>query len=123
MRIERVYGIFEVGYVWVREHEKAKHQHYHFALFLDGDKVNHSAVIGGVISETWERVKVGNTTRIPEACFYNVVNPETKADAIYRLSYMAKQRGKGYRPDQTKDYSTSRLVERSGTITRPSVAS
>lgn len=111
-RLDRAYGIFEVGYVWVREHEKAKQQHYHFALFLDGDKVNHSAIISGVIADTWERVKVGNTVHIPKHCFYNVVDSETKADAVKRLSYLAKQRGKGYRPNQTKDYSTSRLVAR-----------
>lgn len=109
-RLERAYEVFEVGYIWSREHEKSKQQHYHFALFIDGDKVNHSAKISEMIRETWERVKVGNTAHIPKSCFYNVVDFETKLQAVERLSYLAKQRGKGYRPPQTKDYGTSRLT-------------
>lgn len=110
-RIERAYGLYEVGYIWVREQEKSKRQHYHFAMFLDGDKVNHSAVIGEVIREAWERVKVGNSVHIPKGCYYNLVegDSETMAEVVYRLSYLSKQRGKGYRPPQTNDFSTSRL--------------
>lgn len=112
-RIERAYSLFQIGYCWVREHEKAESQHYHFALFLDGDKVRHSSIVSEIILDTWGRVEFGNTVRFPENRFYNVVDSKTKDDAIERLSYMAKQRGKGYyRPDQTKDYSTSRLVAR-----------
>lgn len=109
-RIGRAYGVYEVGYVWVREQEKVKQQHYHFALFLDGDKINHSAKISEIIRDTWESVKVGNTAHIPIKCYYNVVDYESKADAVFRISYFAKQRGKGYRPNQTKDYGTSRLL-------------
>ena len=36
-RLKWNYGLKEVGFCWVREQEKAKSQHYHFALFLDGD--------------------------------------------------------------------------------------
>lgn len=111
-RLVRRYDIFESGYVWVREQERSKRQHYHFALFLDGDKVNHSAVISMVIRETWERVRYGNSVHIPKSCYYNVKDQETKSDAVYRISYLAKQRGKGYRPNQTKDYGTSRLTRR-----------
>lgn len=109
-RIGRAYGVYEVGYVWVREQEKVKQQHYHFALFLDGDKINHSAKISEIIRDTWESVKVGNTAHIPIKCYYNIVDGESKADVVWRISYFAKQRGKGYRPNQTKDYGTSRLL-------------
>lgn len=109
-RIARAYGVYEVGYAWVREQERAKQQHYHFVLFLDGDKVNHSATVSETIRDTWEGVKVGNSVHIPKRCFYNVVDDVTKAEVIYRVSYLAKQRGKGYRADQAKDYGTSRLI-------------
>lgn len=109
-RIERHYGLFEVGFSWVREQEKAKQQHYHMALFLDGDKINHSATIGQIIRECWEAVRAGNTVHIPKKCYYNIIDECSKRDAVYRLSYLSKQRGKGYRPPQTKDYSTSRLT-------------
>lgn len=115
-RIERAYGVFEVGYVWVREHEKSKQQHYHYALFLDGDKLRHSAKISEMVRDTWECVKVGNTVHIPKACFYNVTDQDSKDDVVYRLSYLAKQRGKGYRPPQAKDYGTSRLIVRAKKI-------
>ena len=32
-----------------------------------------------------------------------------RGKAIYRISYLAKTRGKGYRDPQAKDYETSRL--------------
>lgn len=109
-RLERQYGISEVGYAWVREQEKAKRQHYHFVLFLDGDKIRHSTNVNKIVADTWAGVKSGNTVHHPQNCFTNVVDDDTKARAVYRFSYMAKARGKGYRPPQAKDYGTSRLV-------------
>jgi hypothetical protein len=38
-----------------------------------------------------------------------VKQPKERARAIYRASYMAKSRGKGVRPAQTKDFYCSRL--------------
>lgn len=108
-RIERQYESFEMGYAWCREQEKAKGQHYHVALYLDGDKVNHSSRISKMIRETWEALKVGNTVHIPKNCYYNITDNESKREVVYRISYLSKQRGKGYRPPQTKDYGTSRL--------------
>ena len=49
---------------------------------------------------------------IPENCFYLIDKDnieKQRPEAIYRASYMAKSRGKQYRPKQTKDYSGSRL--------------
>lgn len=109
-RIEREYKIFEMGYLWVREQEKAKSQHYHMAIFLDGDKINHSASISIMIAAAWKGLKLGNSVHLPDKRFYNIVDDESKAQVVYRLSYLAKQRGKGYRPPQTKDYGTSRLI-------------
>ena len=34
---------------------------------------------------------------------------DTRLEAIWRISYMAKIRGKGYRDPQAKDYGASRL--------------
>lgn len=110
-KLERTYGILEVGYSWVRETEKAKHQHYHFVIFLDGDRMRHSAKVNAIISDTWKSICDGNTVHHPQNCFTNVIDDETKARAIYRFSYLAKARGKGYRPNQAKDYATSRLFK------------
>lgn len=108
-RIQRKYGISEIGYQWVREQEIAKQQHYHFALFMDGDKIRHPSALNKIITQTWERLNEGNFVFFPRNCFLMVSNEQTKARAVYRVSYFAKVRGKGYRPNQCKDYSTSRL--------------
>jgi hypothetical protein len=41
--------------------------------------------------------------------FVDKNNPNKRLEAIWRISYMAKIRGKGYRDPQAKDYGTSRL--------------
>lgn len=109
-RLARQYGITELGYSWVREMEKAKQQHYHFALYLDGDVIQHPRKLNLIVSNTWEKVGDGNTVGYPPNCFHYVNDPDSKAKAVYRISYMAKARGKGYRPPQAKDFSNSRLI-------------
>jgi len=111
-RLQRKYGMFEVGYVWARECEKAKAQHYHFALFLDGDKVRHSKTILEIVDSTWKAIQHKNHVPVIPRPYHFIKSPESKADAIYRISYLAKTRGKGYRNPQAKDYSTSRLTKR-----------
>lgn len=111
-RIQRKYGMFEVGYCWAREVEKAKAQHYHFALFLDGNKVRHSKIILEIVTSTWKAVQHKNHVPVIPKPYHFINSPKSKADAIYRISYLAKTRGKGYRDPQAKDYSTSRIQEK-----------
>lgn len=110
-RLQRAYEVSEVGYGWCREQERAKQQHYHFVMFLDGDKINHPSLVRKAICECWDKLKVGNYARCADAGYYNIHidDSEARQEAVYRFSYLAKQRGKGYRPSQTKDYGTSRL--------------
>jgi len=107
--LNRHYEISDVGYQWVREQEKSKKQHYHLVLILDANKIKYPSKLNKIMKEKW---KPHGHMYIPENCFYlidesniNIKRPE----AIYRASYMAKSRGKQYRPKQTKDYSGSRL--------------
>lgn len=107
--IERNYNIYNIGYQWVREQETAKKQHYHLALILDGDKIQHPAKLNEVIKEKW--LPNGSIYK-PDNCFYYIDkhnHQDERPKAIYRASYMAKSRGKGVRPAQTKDYYSSRL--------------
>jgi hypothetical protein len=106
-RLEKLYETKDIGYVWVREHEKAKAQHYHWALWIDGDKVRHSSKLLTIIKSVWSDMS-GYVPTIPKP-YYFVNSNEQRAEAIYRLSYLAKARGKKAKPDQTKDYSTSRI--------------
>lgn len=107
---ENEYKMTRFGYAWVREVERAKQQHYHMALFLDGRQIFYPDRILGLLSDLWLKVG-GSHLYTPLNCYYRITdnNFEVKQQAIYRLSYQAKERGKGYRAKQAKDYSTSRL--------------
>jgi len=108
-RIQRKYKTKYVGYVWVREMERAKTQHYHCAFFIDGDKIRNSFRLNQQIKAKW--YKSGHRSVVPKPYYYLDKHnmKEERAKVIYRLSYLAKVRGKGYRSPQAKDYSTSRL--------------
>lgn len=104
---QRNYQTPHMGFLWVREQEKAKSQHYHMVLMLDGDKVRHSAKLLKSLGEIWERMN--GTISIPKNPFIFIDKPELVADAVYRGSYLAKARGKGYRPNGTRDFGSSRI--------------
>jgi len=109
-RLKREYTFKDIGYCWAREyHGKGKGQHYHYALFLDGNKIRHPARINKLIRASWERPMGGYSLGYIKHPFYFVDNDEVAQEAIYRLSYLAKTRGKGYRAAQTKDYACSRM--------------
>ena len=104
------YKAKRLGYLWVREQEKAKQQHYHLALILDGNRIKHPSALLAWICVRWE---ARNHPRpfVPEHCFYNVkrANQASFKEVFKRLSYFAKTRGKGYRSPTANDYSSSRI--------------
>ncbi|GAA60577.1 hypothetical protein P20652_2443 [Pseudoalteromonas sp. BSi20652] len=111
--LKQTYQTDNIGYHWTREQEKAKQQHYHCVLILDANKVRHPSRINNFILE------MGNTHNvrpwIPENCFYRFKRNEVnvKQNAIYRISYLAKARGKGYKPPQVKNHGSSRIKAKS----------
>ena len=107
-RIIKGYGFNQIGYSWCRELERAKQQHYHMALFLEGRKIRTPKYLYDKIKDAWWDVG-GGFVHMSGYHMINRNNWQSKADAIYHLSYQAKERGKGYRPVQTKDYGLSRL--------------
>jgi len=107
--LTRKYKIKNVGHIWVREKETSKKQHYHLALYLDGNKIKHPKKLTPSIKEIWS---ANGYMPVVENPFYFIDknNIDTKRpEAIKRCSYLAKVRGKGYRNPQAKDYSASRL--------------
>ena len=107
--LNRHYGIKKVGYQWVREQERAKQQHYHLALILDGDLIQNPSKINDIFREKW---LPNGSMYIPKNCFYRINKhnlKEVREKVIYRVSYNAKSRGKQYRPAQTKSSYSSRL--------------
>lgn len=95
-------------YVWCREQEKAKRQHYHMALLIDGDKLRHPARLYEELAEIWQRK--GGRLSIPENG-YLMTDSHNIAEAVYRISYLAKERGKGYRPDGVRDFGYSQIKQ------------
>ena len=106
-KIEQHYGMLEIGNLWVREQEKAKGQHYHFAMWFDGDKVRNSHTISKIAKEIWEGMNGFYANNRKPYLF--VDDAQKRLEALNRLSYLCKGRGKGYRKAQTKDYGMSRL--------------
>ena len=49
--LKRNYGLDKIGYIWVREQERSKKQHYHLALLLDGNKIRHPKRLNARIKE------------------------------------------------------------------------
>jgi hypothetical protein len=107
--LKRKYNVKRVGFMWCRELETAKQQHYHYALIIDGHKVNFPYEVTSKVKELWWQLD--GSEYFPDNCYYNVKRDDYESiqDAIWRISYLAKARGKGYKPDQTKNYGTSRI--------------
>ena len=107
-KLGRDYKINKIGYEWVRELERADTQHYHVALFLDGNKIQHPKRLKVIIKKMWEPHGHIPVIRNP---FYYIDKDDnaTRLEAIWRISYIAKIRGKGYRDPQANDYGASRL--------------
>lgn len=107
-RIKRHYNS-QIGYVWVREMERAKKQHYHYALFLEGHRVRHPDTVQKWIQEIWRDYE--GTTHWSGYKNLHREDENSIQRTAYWISYLAKPRGKGakYRPKQTKDYGTSKL--------------
>jgi hypothetical protein len=108
-KLKRQYGFKDIGFCWVREHERAKAQHYHFVLFLDGRLIKHPSKIIPMIKAAWEDGTGTYTMPFIKHPFHFADSEDIIEKAIYRVSYLAKPRGKGYRPAQTKDYNCSRM--------------
>jgi len=105
------YKLTRVGNVWVREMERAKSQHYHCVLLVDGNKFKTSYRLMERIRWYWEALFDGSIHWPQPRCYYLLTrnNRETMQEAIYHISYLAKGRGKGYKPKQAKNYGASRL--------------
>ncbi|MGL6424460.1 YagK/YfjJ domain-containing protein [Aeromonas hydrophila] len=67
--VQQYYSIPQMGYLWVREQEKAKSQHYHIILMLDGDKIRHPAKLIKTLTDIWARK--GGTLSAPKTAIYS----------------------------------------------------
>lgn len=112
--LKRNYKIKRIGFAWCREQHQVKSQHYHYGLMLDSDRVKYSKKVIDKATEVWAGISDGNTCYTPSRACHNVIRGdfESTQQAIMRLSYLAKVRGKNKQPEQTKNYGTSRIKPR-----------
>lgn len=109
--LKQVYGLKRIGFIWCREMEKSKVQHYHYVLMLDGHKVRNPYSILPKIKDVWEN-QIQGFQYTPKNCYYNLYRNDYGSiqSAIWRISYLAKVKSKGCKLAQTKNYSTSRII-------------
>ena len=114
--LQNKYGTNEVGYVWVREQETAKQQHYHFVLLLDGNKVKSSKAIFDRIEHIASYRDI--SAWLPKNPFNKIIRGDLKSfsEAFERGSYLAKERGKGYKDKTANNYSASEITIRPKTL-------
>ena len=109
-RLYSHYKCTRFGYLWVREQERQKSQHYHVMLIIDANKIQHPSALLGWLQERWS-VRGHPRPYVPKHCFYKINRGDDKAfgEAFYRCSYLAKARGKGYGRLGVNNYSGSRV--------------
>lgn len=113
-KLMRQCGLKRVGYVWVRERENVIQQHYHLALLVDGSKMQLPHRVTELVAELWEGMGQSHP-HFPDNCAVMVRrgNAISYGDAFYRMSYLAKIRGKGYRAKYANDFFTSQIKPKS----------
>jgi len=105
-RTKKRYQFRRYGYLWVREKETAAAQHYHVALMLDGKQIQNSIyLLQEYLQPAAESAEV--TVSVCEGLDRVVRGDEDSYGAcLKRVSYSAKERGKGARKAKAKDFSS-----------------
>jgi hypothetical protein len=111
-RLRSKYHFLRIGYIWCREQETSDYPHYHYALLLDGHKIQHPKNIWPLVKSVWETMD--GSPYLPKNCYYNINRGNHKEiqEVIYRLSYFAKVKGKDKAEASTNNFSTSRIAIR-----------
>lgn len=117
-QLKAKYKIQRLGYIWVREQENAKSPHYHIVLLLDGKHIMYPGWVNIISQRIWS--ELGGFLYFPPNLYYKTQRGDNKnmARLIYRVSYLAKARGKGKKPPQTKNYGASRISFNTKTKTK-----
>lgn len=117
-RIQRNYKTKNVGTIWCREVEKVKKQHYHLAVMVDGSNATRvSKELLRMADEVAKHQKLSigycdNASYLIKRTDLAKGDYSTYNDAFYRLSYLAKERGKTIKAERANSYQTSRIKPR-----------
>jgi hypothetical protein len=105
--LQRQYAAKQTAFIWARERETVKNQHYHLFFAVDGQKIWAKDRITTEITKIVARSDY--FTKVTMAGFHRVENEKEFNDMIFHLSYIAKVRGKGYRHPRANDFNGSTL--------------
>lgn len=116
---------YDPDYLWVREQSREKHQHYHLAVFCDGNKIQHPQKLLNKAEDHWGQTIGQDPKGLVDHCTRsrqgqsqpnsymmrrNDDDFEEKKQACFqRCSYLAKTNTKGYAPHKIREIATSRL--------------
>lgn len=113
-KIKSTYCLVRIGIIWCREHGKNNGGlHYHFALLLDGHKINYPDKLSQLV-ERELALYDGSIGYVPN-CYLNLNRGDQQGigRAIYRLSYLAKVNTKsGNRKQSIKRFGSSKIKEK-----------
>lgn len=103
-------GYSRLGFIWCREQESSKAQHYHCVFIFDGNKTRHPHRHIRQIERLWDAFQQGSVFT-PKNCYCVLKRDDDAAYQLLfdRLSYLAKVATKNIRPATTNDYSASRI--------------
>ena len=107
-RLSRKYGGSRVAGGWARETGGSGVQHYHVAIFLNGNNVRWNSGVQKLVNEVLETRGYPRPSFSPSHMVYRE-DERGIQEAFYHLSYLAKTRSKSDRLPATNDYSFSRI--------------
>lgn len=115
--LKRKYGLKRVGYVWCREVETAKKQHYHLLFMIDGTAVKTMKTITDKVKDIAFMQDL--SPWIPKSPSYLIERKHLEQgdytkykEAFRRASYIAKERGKKVKGKNVNSFQTSRVQPR-----------
>jgi len=107
------YEFKRLSYLWVREVSKDKGIHYHFVLFLDGNKIKSSLRIKEALQIIIDGMGKSIVLSVPRGTRHYMMirrgNDNDINSAFLWFSYLAKERDKGHRPAKTNDFGATNL--------------
>lgn len=115
--LKRRYDLKRVGYVWCREVETAKKQHYHLVFMIDGTAVKTMKTITDKVKDIAFMQDL--SPWIPKSPSYLIERKHLEygdytkyKEAFRRASYIAKERGKKVKGEKVNSFQTSRIKPR-----------
>jgi len=115
--LKRRYNLKRVGYVWCREVETSKKQHYHLVFMVDGTAVK---TMKTITDKAIEIASIQDLSPwIPKSPSYLIERKRLDEgdyskykEAFRRASYIAKERGKKVKGTSVNSFQTSRVEPR-----------